>query len=40
VLDVRRTDDHTDDGLPLAVAETRERIYRAAVARDYKAPRF
>lgn len=36
VVHARRTDDLTDDGLPPAVAETRERIYRAAVARDYK----
>jgi hypothetical protein len=36
ILDARRTDDPTDDGLPLAVAKTREKIYRAAVKHDYK----
>jgi hypothetical protein len=39
VVDARRTDDLADDGLPLAVAETRAAIYRAAVAHDYKALR-
>ena len=37
IVEARRTDDLTDDGLPLVVAETRERIYRAAVAHDYDA---
>ena len=37
VVDARRTDDLTDDGLPTAVAQTREDIYRAAVGHDYKA---
>jgi hypothetical protein len=36
VVDARRTDDLTDDGLPTAVAQTREEIYRAAVGHDYK----
>lgn len=39
VLEATRTDDLTDDGLPSAVAKTREAIYRAAVAHDYKALR-
>lgn len=39
VLDARRNDDSADDGLPQAVAETREAIYRAAVGHDYKALR-
>jgi hypothetical protein len=38
VLEAARTDDSAD-GLPTAVAETREQIYRAAVRRDYKALR-
>jgi hypothetical protein len=36
VVAVARTDDLADDGLPLAVAKTRERIYHAAVAHDYE----
>jgi hypothetical protein len=36
VVEARRDDDLDDDGLPLAVAETREKIYRAAVAHDYE----
>jgi hypothetical protein len=39
VVNAERTDDPTDDGLPLVVAETREQIYRAAIARDYRALR-
>jgi hypothetical protein len=39
VVDARRTDDLTDDGLPSAVAETRQAIYRAAVTHNYKALR-
>lgn len=39
VLNARRNDDPGDDGLPQAVAETREAIYRAAVGHDYKALR-
>ena len=39
VVAARRSDDLTDDGLPLAVAKTRAAIYRAAVAHDYKALR-
>jgi hypothetical protein len=39
VVDARRTDDLTDDGLPSAVAETRQDIYLAAVKHDYKALR-
>ena len=37
IVAAKRTDDLADDGLPLVVAETRERIYRAAVAHDYDA---
>ena len=36
IVEARRTDDLADDGLPLAVAKTRERIYRAAIGRDYE----
>jgi hypothetical protein len=39
VLDAKRTDDAADDGLPAAVAETRQGIYHAAVRHDYKALR-
>jgi hypothetical protein len=39
VVDARRTDDLTDDGLPLAVAKTRAAIYRAAVTHDHRALR-
>jgi hypothetical protein len=39
VLDATRTDDLTDDGLPSAVADTRQAIYRGAVTHDYKALR-
>jgi hypothetical protein len=39
VVEARRTDDPADDGLPLAVAETRQKIYRAGVAQDYEALR-
>ena len=39
VLEAVRSDDAADDGLPLAVAETRQKIYKAAVAHDYKALR-
>jgi hypothetical protein len=39
VLEATRTDDSAEDGLPTAVAETREDIYRAAVKHDYKALR-
>jgi hypothetical protein len=38
VLEAARTDD-SGGGLPIAVAETRQEIYRAAVERDYKALR-
>jgi hypothetical protein len=38
VLEAARTEDSAD-GLPIAVAETREDIYRAAVKRDYRALR-
>ena len=40
VVDARRADDLTDDGLPFEVAMTREDIYRAAVAHDYDALRL
>jgi hypothetical protein len=36
VVDARRTDDLTDDGLPLAVAQKRAGIYKAAVSHDYE----
>lgn len=39
VLDATRTDDPSDDGLPSAVAQTRQAIYLAAVGHDYKALR-
>lgn len=39
VLEAVRGDDAADDGLPLAVAETRQDIYLAAVKHDYKALR-
>jgi hypothetical protein len=37
IVDARRTDDPADDGLPGAVTEKRQKIYRAAVTQDYKA---
>ena len=37
IVAVKRTDDLADDGLPTAVAEKREAIYRAAVKHDYDA---
>jgi hypothetical protein len=39
VLEAVRGDDAADDGLPSAVAETRQAIYKAAVTHDYKALR-
>jgi hypothetical protein len=39
VLEAVRSDDLADDGLPPAVAETRQDIYKAAVRHDYKALR-
>jgi hypothetical protein len=39
IVDARRTDDPADDGLPGAVTEKREKIYRAAVTQDYVALR-
>jgi hypothetical protein len=40
VATARRTDDLADDGLPLAVAAIREKIYKAAVGHDYKSLRL
>jgi hypothetical protein len=37
IVAAKRTDDLADDGLPTAVAEKREAIYRAAVKQDYDA---
>jgi hypothetical protein len=37
IVAAKRTDDPADGGLPTAVAETREAIYRAAVKQDYDA---
>jgi hypothetical protein len=37
IVDARRTDDPAEDGLPGAVTEKREKIYRAAVTQDYEA---
>jgi hypothetical protein len=36
IVRVRRTDDLADDGLPIAVAEKREAVYKAAVTHDYE----
>lgn len=36
IVAAERTDDLSDDGLPTAVAEKREAIYKAAVQQDYK----
>src|SRR5919108_4805649 len=36
IVDAQRTDDLTDDGLPTAVAEKREAIYKAAVQQNYE----
>jgi hypothetical protein len=40
IIEARRTDAPTRDGLPFEVALTRENIYRAAVANDYEALRL
>jgi hypothetical protein len=39
VLDAARSDDPADDGIPPAVAEMRQDVYKAAVRHDYKALR-
>jgi hypothetical protein len=36
IVAAKRTDDLSDDGLPTAVAEKREAIYKAAVQQDYE----